>query len=80
MLMKSAPFWDIARRRVVIIYHTTPRNIPDIHVGFVVDKVALGQFFSPSTSVFPCQFHSTCVPLHGKRKKKTNHFHYSVAQ
>jgi hypothetical protein len=34
-----------------------------VHVGFVVDKVALGQ-------VFPCQFHSTGVPLLGKNKKK----------
>jgi hypothetical protein len=32
-------------------------------VGFVVDKVALGQ-------VFPCQFHSTGAPLQGKTKKK----------
>ena len=30
---------------------------------FVVDKVALGQFFfSPSTSVFPCQYHSINAP------------------
>jgi hypothetical protein len=28
-------------------------------MGFVVDKVALGQVFSPNTSVFPGQFHST---------------------
>jgi hypothetical protein len=28
--------------------------------------------FSPSTSVFPCQFHSTGAPLHGKAKKKPN--------
>jgi hypothetical protein len=40
-------------------------------VGFVVDKVALGQVFSPSTSVFPCQFHSTGTPLLGKTEKKT---------
>jgi hypothetical protein len=38
-------------------------------VGFVVDKVALGQVFSPSTSVFSCQFHSTGAPLLGKTKK-----------
>jgi hypothetical protein len=25
--------------------------------------------FSPSTSVFPCQYHSTCAALHGKTKK-----------
>jgi hypothetical protein len=37
-------------------------------VGFVVGKVALGQVFS-STSVFPCQFHSTGAPLLGKTKK-----------
>jgi hypothetical protein len=34
-------------------------------VGFVVDKVALGQ-------VFPCQFHSTGAPLFGKIKE-TDH-------
>jgi hypothetical protein len=39
-------------------------------VGLVVDKVALGQVFPPSTSVFACQFHSTGAPLHGKTKKK----------
>jgi hypothetical protein len=40
-------------------------------VEFVVDKVALGQVFSPSSSVFPCQFHSTGAPLPGKRQKIT---------
>jgi hypothetical protein len=38
-------------------------------VGFAVDKVALGQVFRPSTSVFPCQFHSTGAPLLGKGQK-----------
>jgi hypothetical protein len=50
-----------------------------IHVGFVVDKVALGQGFFPSTLVFPCQFYSTGAPLHGKTKK-TNYLHHRVAQ
>jgi hypothetical protein len=40
-----------------------------MHVGFLVYKVALGQFSPPSTSVFPCQFHSTGAPLLGKIKK-----------
>jgi hypothetical protein len=42
-----------------------------VHVGFVVDKVSLGQVFPPSTSVFPCQFNSTGAPLRGKK----NHLH-----
>jgi hypothetical protein len=40
-----------------------------VHVGFVVYKVALGQVFPPSSSVFPCQFHSTGAPLLGKGQK-----------
>jgi hypothetical protein len=36
-----------------------------------VDKVALGEVFSPSTSVFPCKFHSTGAPLLGKGQKIT---------
>jgi hypothetical protein len=34
-----------------------------VRMGFVVDNVALGQVFSPSTSGFPCKFHSTGSPL-----------------
>ena len=41
-----------------------------VRVRFVVDKVALGEDFPPSTSVFPCQFNSTGAPLLGKTKKK----------
>ena len=33
-----------------------------VHVGFVVDEVALGQVPSPSTSVFACQYRSTSAP------------------
>jgi hypothetical protein len=38
-----------------------------VHVGFLVDRLALGQ-------VFPCQFDSTGAPLLGKIKKKTDNF------
>jgi hypothetical protein len=33
-----------------------------VNVGFVVDEVALEEGFSPSTSVFTSQCHSTDVP------------------
>jgi hypothetical protein len=46
-------------------------------VEFVVDKVALGQVFPPSTSVFPYQFHSTSAPLQGKTKK-SNYLHHRL--
>ena len=39
-----------------------------------------GTVFSPSTSVFPCQFHSTGAPLHGKTEKKTNHLLHNKPQ
>jgi hypothetical protein len=32
-----------------------------ICVGFLMDKVALGQVFFLSSSVFPCHFHSTAA-------------------
>ena len=46
-------------------------------VRFVVDKVALGQGFSPCISVIPCHYHSTDVPysliqLHVAHTRKTN--------
>jgi hypothetical protein len=50
-----------------------------VNVGFVVDKVALGQVFS-ELSVCPCQFHSTGAPLLVKLGKKTVHLHHRVVQ
>jgi hypothetical protein len=46
-----------------------------VHVGFVVDKVTLGQVFPPSASVFSCQFHSTGVLLLGKIKDQEKLVH-----
>jgi hypothetical protein len=42
-----------------------------VHVGFVVDKVAMGQVFPRVLRFSPCQFHSTGAPILGKTKKKT---------
>jgi len=33
-----------------------------MHVGYVVDKVVLGQVFLQVLWFFPCQYHSTNVP------------------
>jgi hypothetical protein len=33
-----------------------------VHVGFVMDKLALAEVFLPSSSVFPCQYHFTVAP------------------
>jgi hypothetical protein len=40
-----------------------------VHVGFVVDKVALGQVFYQSTSVLPCEYHSSGAPVLVKGQK-----------
>jgi hypothetical protein len=68
------------RRLVAGLSPRRPRFEPGpVHVGFVVNNMALGQVFPPSTSIFPSHFHSTGAPLQGKMKK-INNLHHRVAQ
>jgi hypothetical protein len=73
----AKPIDYLMLEQVVNVVITANRNVGrrpgfdpgSVHVGFMVDKVALGEVFTPSTSVFPCQFHSTGAALLGKTKK-----------
>jgi hypothetical protein len=51
-----------------------------VHVGFVADKVALGQGFPPEFFGFPLSISFHRCSITRKNEKKTNHVHHRVAQ
>jgi hypothetical protein len=50
-----------------------------VHVGFVVDKVALGQVFFPEYFGFPLSISFNRCSI-TRKNEKTNHLHHRVAQ
>jgi hypothetical protein len=47
--------------------------------GICCGQSGTGTGYSPSTSVIPYQFHSTCAPQTRKNEKKSNNLHHRVA-
>jgi hypothetical protein len=61
IFVSSAVPW--LKRLVAGITSRRPGFAPgSVYVGFVADKVALGQVFIRVLRVFPCQYHSTIAP------------------
>jgi hypothetical protein len=63
--MKAIPLWNV---RLCVTHRPFTAeaafNPKVVHVGFVVDGVAVGKFFSPSSTAFLCQC-STPIRHHG---------------
>jgi hypothetical protein len=68
--------WTVVRLKMAIKYKK--KDPGSVRVGFVVDKVAPGEVFPPTTSVFLCQFHSTM--FHYLEKWKKTSFSSSSSQ
>jgi hypothetical protein len=66
----------VSRRPVTAETRFRSRLVPCV---ICVGQSGTETMFSPSTSVFPCQFHSTGVPLHVKTEK-SNHLYHKVEQ
>jgi hypothetical protein len=65
MLMSYALFWDVTRRRVVIVYHTTPRNIPEersVCMTPVIDMNTERQLASFNTAAMYFALYMPTVP------------------
>jgi hypothetical protein len=68
-VIKPSVFLTPSRIRPLVAGLSVRRPGFDLRaVRFVVEKVALGQVFSPSTSVFPCQHNSINGPFSSSSK------------